>query len=150
MDLIVTRKFSRIDTDNGIEINIDSKHEYRHYVRKYKLYLSDKGKDVLKKVLQYARELEKFRLSVKDNRTRSFNTEIEIMTNFNYAYEDLVLDLFGTSENISFADYSIYIEYNQTTEDYDIFLITDYNAQITALYIEPKIKSFPGFIRGNN
>lgn len=147
---MVTRKFSRIDTDNGIEINIDSKHEYRHYVRKYKLYLSDKGKDVLKKVLQYARELEKFRLSVKDNRTRSFNTEIEIMTNFNYAYEDLVLDLFGTSENISFADYSIYIEYNQTTEDYDIFLITDYNAQITALYIEPKIKSFPGFIRGNN
>lgn len=147
---MVTRKFSRIDTDNGIEINIDSKHEYRHYVRKYKLYLSDKGKDILKKVLQYARELEKFRLSVKDNRTRSFNTEIEIMTNFNYAYEDLVLDLFGTSENISFADYSIYIEYNQTTEDYDIFLITDYNAQITALYIEPKIKSFPGFIRGNN
>lgn len=147
---MVTRKFSRIDTDNGIEINIDSKHEYRHYVRKYKLYLSNKGKDVLKKVLQYARELEKFRLSVKDNRTRSFNTEIEIMTNFNYAYEDLVLDLFGTSENISFADYSIYIEYNQTTEDYDIFLITDYNAQITALYIEPKIKSFPGFIRGNN
>lgn len=147
---MVTRKFSRIDTDNGIEINIDSKHEYRHYVRKYKLYLSDKGKDVLNKVLQYARELEKFRLSVKDNRTRSFNTEIEIMTNFNYAYEDLVLDLFGTSENISFADYSIYIEYNQTTEDYDIFLITDYNAQITALYIEPKIKSFPGFIRGNN
>lgn len=147
---MVTRKFSRIDTDNGIEINIDSKHEYRHYVRKYKLYLSDKGKDVLKKVLQYARELEKFRLSVKDNRTRSFNTEIEIMTNFNYAYEDLVLDLFGTSENISFADYSIYIEYNQTTKDYDIFLITDYNAQITALYIEPKIKSFPGFIRGNN
>lgn len=147
---MVTRKFSRIDTDNGIEINIDSKHEYRHYVRKYKLYLSDKGKDVLKKVLQYARELEKFRLSVKDNRTRSFNTEIEIMTNFNYAYEDLVLDLFGASENISFADYSIYIEYNQTTEDYDIFLITDYNAQITALYIEPKIKSFPGFIRGNN
>lgn len=147
---MVTRKFSRIDIDNGIEINIDSKHEYRHYVRKYKLYLSDKGKDVLKKVLQYARELEKFRLSVKDNRTRSFNTEIEIMTNFNYAYEDLVLDLFGTSENISFADYSIYIEYNQTTEDYDIFLITDYNAQITALYIEPKIKSFPGFIRGNN
>lgn len=147
---MVTRKFSRIDTDNGIEINIDSKHEYRHYVRKYKLYLSDKGKDVLKKVLQYARELEKFRLSVKDNRTRSFNTEIEIITNFNYAYEDLVLDLFGTSENISFADYSIYIEYNQTTEDYDIFLITDYNAQITALYIEPKIKSFPGFIRGNN
>lgn len=147
---MVTRKFSRIDTDNGIEINIDSKHEYRHYVRKYKLYLSDKGKDVLKKVLQYARELEKFRLSVKDNRTKSFNTEIEIMTNFNYAYEDLVLDLFGTSENISFADYSIYIEYNQTTKDYDIFLITDYNAQITALYIEPKIKSFPGFIRGNN
>ena len=147
---MVTRKFSRIDADNGIEINIDSKHEYRHYVRKYKLYLSNKGKDVLKKVLQYARELEKFRLSVKDNRTRSFNTEIEIMTNFNYAYEDLVLDLFGTSENISFADYSIYIEYNQTTEDYDIFLITDYNAQITALYIEPKIKSFPGFIRGNN
>lgn len=147
---MVTRKFSRIDTDNGIEINIDSKHEYRHYVRKYKLYLSNKGKDVLKKVLQYARELEKFRLSVKDNRTRSFNTEIEIITNFNYAYEDLVLDLFGTSENISFADYSIYIEYNQTTEDYDIFLITDYNAQITALYIEPKIKSFPGFIRGNN
>lgn len=147
---MVTRKFSRIDTDNGIEINIDSKHEYRHYVRKYKLYLSNKGKDVLKKVLQYARELEKFRLSVKNNRTRSFNTEIEIMTNFNYAYEDLVLDLFGTSENISFADYSIYIEYNQTTEDYDIFLITDYNAQITALYIEPKIKSFPGFIRGNN
>ena len=147
---MVTRKFSRIDTDNGIEININSKHEYRHYVRKYKLYLSDKGKDILKKVLQYARELEKFRLSVKDNRTRSFNTEIEIMTNFNYAYEDLVLDLFGTSENISFADYSIYIEYNQTTEDYDIFLITDYNAQITALYIEPKIKSFPGFIRGNN
>lgn len=147
---MVTRKFSRIDTDNGIEINIDSKHEYRHYVRKYKLYLSDKGKDVLNKVLQYARELEKFRLSVKDNRTRSFNTEIEIMTNFNYAYEDLVLDLFGTSENISFADYSIYIEYNQTTEDYDIFLITDYNAQITALYIEPKIKSFPGFVRGNN
>lgn len=147
---MVTRKFSRIDTDNGIEINIDSKHEYRHYVRKYKLYLSNKGKDVLKKVLQYARELEKFRLSVKDNRTRSFNTEIEIITNFNYAYEDLVLDLFGTSENISFADYSIYIEYNQTTEDYDIFLITDYNAQITALYIEPKIKSFPGFVRGNN
>ena len=147
---MVTRKFSRIDTDNGIEINIDSKHEYRHYVRKYKLYLSNKGKDVLKKVLQYARELEKFRLSVKDNRTRSFNTEIEIITNFNYAYEDLVLDLFGTSENISFADYSIYIEYNQTTEDYDIFLITDYNAQITALYIEPKIKTFPGFIRGNN
>lgn len=147
---MVTRKFSRIDTDNGIEINIDSKHEYRHYVRKYKLYLSNKGKDVLKKVLQYARELEKFRLSVKDNRTRSFNTEIEIVTNFNYAYEDLVLDLFGTSENISFADYSIYIEYNQTTKDYDIFLITDYNAQITALYIEPKIKSFPGFIRGNN
>ena len=147
---MVTRKFSRIDTDNGIEINIDSKHEYRHYVRKYKLYLSNKGKDVLKKVLQYARELEKFRLSVKDNRTRSFNTEIEIMTNFNCAYEDLVFDLFGTSENISFADYSIYIEYNQTTEDYDIFLITDYNAQITALYIEPKIKSFPGFIRGNN
>lgn len=147
---MVTRKFNRIDTDNGIEINIDSKHEYRHYVRKYKLYLSDKGKDVLKKVLQYARELEKFRLSVKDNRTKSFNTEIEIITNFNYAYEDLVLDLFGTSENISFADYSIYIEYNQTTKDYDIFLITDYNAQITALYIEPKIKSFPGFIRGNN
>ena len=149
---MVTRKFSRIDTDNGIEINIDSKHEYRHYVRKYKLYLSDKGKDILKKVLQYARELEKFRLSVKDNveRTKSFNTEIEIMTNFNYAYEDMIFDLFGTSENISFADYSIYIEYNQTTEDYDIFLITDYNAQITALYIEPKIKSFPGFIRGNN
>ena len=149
---MVTRKFSRIDTENGIEINVNSKHEYRHYVRKYRLIPSDNGKGILKKLLKYARELETFRLSIKDNeeRVKLFGKEVEIKNNFNLTYKDMLLDLFGDTDNISFADYNIYIEYNKVTCEYDIFLITDYNAQITALYIEPKIKTFPGFIRGNN
>ena len=77
--------------------------------------------------------------------------ELKTKTEFSTAYNSLLIDLFGNKDNISFADYNIYIQYNESLHEYEILLIIgDYNAQVIAHYIEPKIKTFPGYIRAQS
>ena len=148
---MIEQKFSRVETKNGIYINISNKHSYIHYKRKYKLKPSDQNQ--LKELINIARRLETFRLSLKDKSpgnmsTEEISKELKIKTEFTTAYNFLLIDLFGNVDNISFADYDIYIQYNDSLSEYEILLIIgDYNAQVIARYIDPKIKTFPGYIR---
>lgn len=150
---MIEQRFSRIEIDNNeIKINISNKHSYKHYKKKFILKPSDQN--LLNDLLYKARRLELFRKNLNDKNeqinSKELSDELQLKTEFTTDYNYLLLDLFGDIDNISFADYDIYIQYNKELDDYEILLILDnYNAQIIANYIYPKIKTFPGYIRAN-
>ena len=149
---MIEQRFSRIEINNEIKINISNKHSYKHYKKKYTLKPSDQN--LLNDLLTKARCLELFRKSLNDKDdqidSEKLSNGLQLKTEFIAEYDHLLLDLFGDIDNISFADYDIYIQYNKELDDYEILLILDnYNAQIIANYIYPKIKTFPGYIRAN-
>lgn len=151
---MIEQKFSRLETKDGIKINISNRHSYIHYERKYKLKPSNQND--IEKLITKARQLEMFRSELKNRSAKEYvsediSKELKIKTEFTTAYNFLLIDLFGNKDNISFADYNIYIQYNESLHEYEILLIIgDYNAQVIAHYIEPKIKTFPGYIRAQS
>lgn len=151
---MIEQKFSRLETKDGIKINISNRHSYIHYERKYKLKPSNQND--IEKLITKARQLEMFRSELKNRSAKEYvsgdiSKELKIKTEFTTTYNFLLIDLFGNADNISFADYNIYIQYNESLHEYEILLIIgDYNAQVIAHYIEPKIKTFPGYIRAQS
>ena len=151
---MIEQKFSRLETKDGIKINISNRHSYIHYERKYKLKPSNQND--IEKLITKARQLEMFRSKLKNRSAKEYvsediSKELKIKTEFTTAYNFLLIDLFGNADNISFADYDIYIQYNESLHEYEILLIIgDYNAQVIAHYIEPKVKTFPGYIRAQS
>lgn len=151
---MIEQKFSRLETKDGIKINISNRHSYIHYERKYKLKPSNQND--IEKLITKARQLEMFRSELKNRSAKEYvsgdiSKELKIKTEFTTTYNFLLIDLFGNADNISFADYDIYIQYNESLHEYEILLIIgDYNAQVIAHYIEPKIKTFPGYIRAQS
>ena len=151
---MIEQKFSRLETKDGIKINISNRHSYIHYERRYKLKPSNQND--IEKLITKARQLEMFRSELKNRSAKKYvsediSKELKIKTEFTTAYNFLLIDLFGNADNISFADYDIYIQYNESLHEYEILLIIgDYNAQVIAHYIEPKIKTFPGYIRAQS
>ena len=151
---MIEQKFSRLETKDGIKINISNRHSYIHYERKYKLKPSNQND--IEKLITKARQLEMFRSELKNRSAKEYvsgdiSKELKIKTEFTTTYNFLLIDLFGNADNISFADYDIYIQYNDSLHEYEILLIIgDYNAQVIAHYIEPKIKTFPGYIRAQS
>ena len=151
---MIEQKFSRLETKDGIKINISNRHSYIHYERKYKLKPSNQND--IEKLITKARQLEMFRSELKNRSAKEYvsgdiSKELKIKTEFTTTYNFLLIDLFGNADNISFADYDIYIQYNGSLHEYEILLIIgDYNAQVIAHYIEPKVKTFPGYIRAQS
>lgn len=151
---MIEQKFSRLETKDGIKINISNRHSYIHYERKYKLKPSNQND--IEKLITKARQLEMFRSELKNRSAKEYvsgdiSKELKIKTEFTTTYNFLLIDLFGNADNISFADYDIYIQYNESLHEYEILLIIgDYNAQVIAHYIDPKIKTFPGYIRAQS
>lgn len=151
---MIEQKFSRLETKDGIKINISNRHSYIHYERKYKLKPSNQND--IEKLITKARQLEMFRSELKNRSAKEYvsgdiSKELKIKTEFTTTYNFLLIDLFGNADNISFADYDIYIQYNESLHEYEILLIIgDYNAQVIAHYIEPKVKTFPGYIRAQS
>lgn len=152
---MIEQKFSQLKSKDGIKVNISNRHSYIHYERKYRLKPSNPND--IEKLITKARQLEMFRLELKDKSAKGHYTpgdiskELKTKTEFTTAYNSLLIDLFGNKDNISFADYNIYIQYNESLHEYEILLIIgDYNAQVIAHYIEPKIKTFPGYIRAQS
>ena len=151
---MIEQKFSRLETKDGIKINISNRHSYIHYERKYKLKPSNQND--IEKLITKARQLEMFRSKLKNRSAKEYvsediSKELKIKTEFTTTYNFLLIDLFGNADNISFADYDIYIQYNESLHEYEILLIIgDYNAQVIAHYIEPKVKTFPGYIRAQS
>ena len=151
---MIEQKFSRLETKDGIKINISNRHSYIHYERKYKLKPSNQND--IEKLITKARQLEMFRSELKNRSAKEYvsgdiSKELKTKTEFTTAYNFLLIDLFGNADNISFADYNIYIQYNESLHEYEILLIIgDYNAQVIAHYIEPKVKTFPGYIRAQS
>ena len=150
---MIEQRFSRIEVDNNeIKINISNKHSYKHYKKKF--ILKPSNQNILNDLLFKARQLELFRKNLNDENeqidSKELSNGLQLKTEFTTEYNYLLLDLFGDIDNISFADYDIYIQYDKKIDDYVIILILDnYNAQIINNYIYPKIKTFPGYIRAN-
>lgn len=151
---MIEQKFSQLKSKDGIKVNISNRHSYIHYERKYKLKPSNQND--IEKLITKARQLEMFRSKLKNRSAKEYvsediSKELKIKTEFTTTYNFLLIDLFGNADNISFADYDIYIQYNESLHEYEILLIIgDYNAQVIAHYIEPKVKTFPGYIRAQS